>query len=416
MHGLGEGFTLRGAGILAGDSLDLLPAGDIEVRRGVISRIGPELADPMLPIIDVVGKLAIPGFVNGHTHFLDAAIKEAAYDSAPGTNLFFPPDGVRPRALSQRPNGAILEAMRRTARHMIATGTVAFADFTAGGVEGVQLLKGACDQLPLRTLSLGSLAKTPFQSQDVLDANHDGLTLDQIAELEEVLNHADGVAPVRAGDLTDAAMEDFHRVARAAGKLVATHAAVLPSYREISLERTGRSDIERIAEHLNPDFIVHMTDADEADLRCAVDSGIAIIMCARANATFRTGNPPYADAVALGATIGLGSDNVMLEAPDLVDELSYLSRMVRISAIAGQSVNAIDMLRSATISGAHALGIDDTLGSLRQGKSASMVLFDMQNDNLCYSLNPVASVVHRATRADIQAVIIDGVVASGSLP
>ncbi len=415
MRQLGESYTLRGAAILAGDELELLSIGDVEVRNGLINRIGRDLSDPALPIIDVSGKLIVPGFINGHTHFLDAAIKEIAYDTEPGANLFFPPDGVRPQALAQLPPETVVDAMRRTARHMVSTGTVAFADFTSGGLEGVEQIKNACSDSSLRCLSLGSLSGFPFQPQDALQENREGLSAAQISELEEVISRADGLAPVRASDITDAAMQDLHRIAREAGKLVATHAAALPSYRETSLARTGRSDVERIAEFLQPDFIVHMTDADQRDLQRTAESGIAIIMCARANATLRAGAPPYANALALGITIGFGTDNIMLEGPDLLGELGYISRIARTSGISDHQVSPTDLLKSATIDGARALSIDDTLGSLRDGKSASLVLFDMENDNLAFSRDPVASIVHRASRADISAVIIDGAVASGSL-
>ena len=412
----GRDFILRGAAILAGDDLDFLPVGDIEVRHGVVARIARELHDPVLPIIDISGTLAVPAFVNGHTHLLDAVIKEIAYDSEPGTNLFFPPDGVRPNAPSHIPRETVLDAMRLTAHHMVATGTAAFADFTSGGVAGTLLLKEACKHSPLRCISLGTLSDSPIQSQSTLDRNREGLSAEQMAELEEVLAAADGVAPVRAADVTDTAMQDFHRLAKAAGKLVATHATVMPSYRETSFARTGRSDVERIADYLQPDFVVHMTDANDAELRRVIDSEIAIIMCARGNATLGIGFPPYADAIAMGATVGFGTDNIMLESPDLVAELGYISRSVRASGDGVHRPSPIDLLKSATIEGARALKIDKTLGSLGEGKSASMVLFDMQNDNLAYSRNPVASVVHRATRADIKTVIIDGVVSSGSLP
>lgn len=407
-------FALIGAEVVVGDDLRLVRGGHIHVRDAKIVSAGEGPGAAQARTIDLTGRLIVPGFVNAHTHIADAAIKEIGFGAPAGTNLFFPPDGLRFTALAALDRDTRIAAIRSAARHMIASGVVAFADFTAGGAEGVRQFREALDELPIKGLSFGGFSGPP-QPADALDANERGLSSRAIGEIIETLEVADGFAPVRASDLTDQAMAELRALARSQGKPLAIHAAATPSYREVSHRRTGRSDVARIAEHLGPDLMVHLTDATDDELRIAVDHGIAIVMCPRANASLGAGTPPYAAALSLGATVALGTDNLMLGSPDVLAEANFLALMLRAAERNPAAADARGLLHSATLGGARALRIDASLGSITPGKSASLIVFDLRRDSLAYSTDPVASIVQRATAADIEAVLIDGEVVHGTL-
>jgi 5-methylthioadenosine/S-adenosylhomocysteine deaminase len=73
------------------------------------------------------------------------------------------------------------------------------------------------------------------------------------------------------------------------------------------------------------------------------------------------------------------------------------------------------LLAAVTTDAAKAVGLDDTLGSITVGKAASLVVVDMSSRNLAGSVNPLASLVERATAADIRAVLVDGAVVHGAI-
>ena len=197
--------------------------------------------------------------------------------------------------------------------------------------------------------------------------------------------------------------------------MISTHSAASPDYREQSLERTGKTDITRAVELLHPDFVVHMTVATNAEIEEMVAAGIPMVMCARTMASLGRRIPPYAAAIAAGAVVGLGTDNVMMSSPDLLAEVDFLGRSVRSVNADPAVLDARTLLASLTIDGARTLQLDDVLGSLSVGKSASIVAFDMTSGNLAYSVNPIASLIERATSADIRAVIVDGRLVHGAL-
>ena len=62
----------------------------------------------------------------------------------------------------------------------------------------------------------------------------------------------------------------------------------------------------------------------------------------------------------------------------------------------------------ATIHGAAALGLEDTIGSLEPGKRADLVVYDLDVPEWRPLLDPVNSLVYAATGASVRTVLIDG--------
>ncbi|GAB3038580.1 amidohydrolase family protein [Parafrigoribacterium mesophilum] len=408
-------YVLAGGDVIAGDDLALLSPGYVQVRNGRIAAVGGGTPPAGPPVVDTTGMLLIPGLINCHTHIEDAALKELAFGVPNGVNLLFEPDGRRHVRMAQLPREDFIAGMRRAAQQMLATGTVAVADYKTGGVAGVAALREAVDGLPLRCLIFAGHSVFPVQSDEVLAKNREGLSRDQLAEIAATLEVADGFAPVRVNDTTDVALTQIEQLVREHGKMISTHSAASPDYREQSLERTGKTDITRAVELLHPDFVVHMTVATDAEIEEMAAAGIPMVMCARTMASLGRKIPPYAAAIAAGAVVGLGTDNVMMSSPDLLAEVDFLGRSVRSVNADPAVLDARTLLASLTIDGARTLQIDDLLGSLSVGKSASIVAFDMSSANLAFSVNPIASLIERATSADIRAVIVDGRLVQGAL-
>jgi len=63
-----------------------------------------------------------------------------------------------------------------------------------------------------------------------------------------------------------------------------------------------------------------------------------------------------------------------------------------------------------TIDGAHALGMEDDVGSLEVGKKADMILIDMRRPHLYPANMHVSHIVNFANGNDVDTVICDGLV------
>lgn len=408
-------YALAGGKVVVGDSLDLVDPGYVVVRDGSILEVGEGTPPAGIEVFDVSGCLVLPGFINGHTHISDAVVKELNAGVDASVNLLWQPDGLRHLRMAEIPREEMVAGIRRALRVAIASGTVALADFREGGIDGIAVLKEAAAGLGIHALGIGRFLRYPLHSDAALHANTEALTAQQLEELDSVLDVADGFSPLWANDTTDVGLEQIAAAVRRRGKLLATHAVETDIYRATSIGRTGRGDVPRMVEHINPDFVVHMTDATDEELDLTVGAGIPIVMCARTQTALGYGIPPYVSAMRKGALLGLGTDNAMISSPDLLAELEFVSRANR--SVAGDPTvpSARELLASVTVNAARMLHLDDQFGSLTKGKSASMVVIDMETDNLSGSLDPLASVVDRANAADVRAVLIDGVLAHGNL-
>jgi 5-methylthioadenosine/S-adenosylhomocysteine deaminase len=71
-------------------------------------------------------------------------------------------------------------------------------------------------------------------------------------------------------------------------------------------------------------------------------------------------------------------------------------------------MDAVTVLKMATIDGAKSLGLQDITGSLEIGKKADIIIIDTRKPHLVPVYNPVSHIVYSAKGSDVQDVIVDG--------
>lgn len=156
-------MLLRNACALLGPRLSLAVRADIGESGGVFDRVAaigaarpgarPE-PRPGEKVVDCEGLLAVPAFVNAHTHVGDSIAK----DAAPGRTVderVHPVTGAKARILARSRPGHLEAMMRAACASMLAGGTTTFADFREGGRAGAEMLARAASGLPVRPVILG---------------------------------------------------------------------------------------------------------------------------------------------------------------------------------------------------------------------------------------------------------------------
>jgi cytosine/adenosine deaminase-related metal-dependent hydrolase len=240
--------------------------------------------------------LVLPLFVNPHTHIGDSFIK----DDLSGTieEIVAPPDGLKHRRLELASDKDVIDGMVDVLERMNLAGLSHFVDFREDGVKGVSLLLKA---------SLDS------QIVPVIYGRPKRLEYDK-SEMDSLLKVVDGVGISSVSDWNESVLDKIVRDTKAADKGFATHAS-----------ESVREDIDLILD-LKPDYLVHMLEADDADLERCADAGIPIIVCPRSNAHFGKA-PPVAEMLSKGVNVLLGTDNAMFSSPSLFEEMRFLRQM-----------------------------------------------------------------------------------------
>jgi cytosine/adenosine deaminase-related metal-dependent hydrolase len=399
-------ILLKNLSALTGHDMEFVRRGFIEIEGSRISKVGEGTVRPARREMDCRGLIAVPGFVDAHTHVGDSVAKDVGI-GLPIAEVVSPTRGLKHQILRSTSDAELVAAMRESLTDMIRSGITTHADFREGGARGVRLLLEAADGLPIRTVILGRFSEVLFTS-DELDGNTARLPDRAIEEASEVLLVAHGISSSSANDLTDPAMQQLSDLTRKSAKLRATHVAEARESVEKSKRRAGMTDVERVVKYFDPNFVVHMTNASDEDIALVAHNRIPVVSCPRANSILGVGFPPLVRMARARLTIALGTDNVMLNPPDMFREMDYVARMVRAIERDPRDPKPADVLKMATINGAKALGMEREIGSIEAGKAADILLVDGTDLNLRHSRDTVASLVLRAGVQNIRAVFAGG--------
>ena len=288
--------------------------GYVCIEDGRVVRIGH--GDP--PPGAHKSRFIVPPVVDSHTHVGDAGLDlgDARYTLE---ELVAPPDGLKHRYLRSIPREKLVEDMRSYCASLKASGSCRAMDFREGGIDGVRMLREACPD----AVVLGRPVSPEFDP----------------CEIEAILREADGIGISSVSDMPMAYIEAVADAVHREGGMLALHVS----------ERV-REDIDAVLS-LQPDFIVHMCEATDSDLRKAADAGIPVSVCVRSNLYFGR-VPPLARMEAAGVETMVGTDNAMLFPPDIMPEIDAFAELCCRQGCSGDmvaraSVRARKLLRES---------------------------------------------------------------------
>ena len=307
-------FTITNGLILKGQNLT--PSREnIVVDEGKILEIGKDLKEGKL--IDVDGAIVSPTFINGHIHIGDSIIKDEGYGLSL-SEMVKPPDGVKHRALADVDDDELMEAMRLSMLDMVENGTTHFIDYREGGIKGVKLLKKASEGIPIKPVILGR--------DNIFYDDDPDLSKVKIA-IRKLLKVADGIAPSGFGEITDDVANLIVSECKKRGKISSIHVAESENNQIDSLNNFDKTEIERgVGCGFNQ--LVHLTNPKNNDLKLVADSGTNCVICPRANATLNVGVARLNQMIDMGIKPVLGTDNVMLNAPNMLNELEFTLKLM----------------------------------------------------------------------------------------
>lgn len=309
-------FTIANGIILQGQDLTL-KKGNIVVDDGIITDIGKESEEGK--IIDVDGAVVCPSFINGHMHIGDSIIKDQGY-SLSLSEMVKPPNGVKHKALANAEDEEIVSAMKETMWEMVKSGTTHFIDYREGGIKGVKLLKEASKEIPIKPTILGR--------DDSFYGSDPDLHKVKIA-IRKLLKIADGIAPSGFGEISDEVAHIIANECMKQEKISSIHVAESESNQLESLDKFGKTEIGKGVES-NFSQLVHLTNPKFSDLDLVSNSNQNVVVCPRANATLNVGVTPLNKMLDLGIKPLIGTDNVMLNSPNMFRELEFTLKLMSV--------------------------------------------------------------------------------------
>ncbi len=396
-------MLLKNASILYGKELTFVSSTNLKISEQIFKKIKPNLhPSSHEESIDCEGLLIIPGLINSHTHIGDSIGKDFSLNSSVDAKIH-PVLSAKQKILKKTPPSQLSNFMKNTCTSMLKKGITTFVDFREGGLDGVLLLKKVLSNIPIRSIILGRVEY--YQDKNQIRKNIP-FPSSVKSDLEILLKKCDGIGVSGANENSDSLLKYYSKTS----KIRAIHAQETIQSSNVSKKISKKTETQR-ALLLKPHFLVHMTYASQRDLHQVAKKTNGIVICPRANAALAEGIPNIENMIKARCNIAIGTDNVMVNSPDMFREMDYLWKVSM--GLNKKRISPKQILKMATVNAGRLL--QKKIGVIETGKLADCVFIDKHALDLEPMHNPYASIVQRASESSIKAVMIGGKIIHGKI-
>jgi len=366
MKTIANGIILKG--------LDLVPSCEnILIDDGVIVEISKDVLEG--DIINAEGKIVCPKFLNAHTHIGDSIIKDAG-DGLSIDEIVRPPDGIKHLALESASDDELVSAMANSMWDMYNCGTSHFIDYREGGVEGVKLLKKASSNIPINPIILGRDSSFYGENPNLHEVK---------VAIRKLLKHADGIGLSGFGEIETEVAELICNKCAENNKISSIHVAESEDVQLASLEKTNKTEPKRAFE-AGFNQIVHMTNPKNNDIQLLADSNTSLTISPRSNGALNVGIVPLFDILNKGIKPLIGSDNIMLNSPNLFRELEYTLKVMK--AHSRKYISPKQILKLATTNACDGISKLPNISKqyIAEGQKEELFIVNNKSNNVYLSL------------------------------
>lgn len=154
---------------------------------------------------------------------------------------------------------------------------------------------------------------------------------------------------------------------------------------------------------------VHMTQLDEQEIALLAQQGCSVVHCPESNLKLASGIAPITALLKAGVNVALGTDGAASNNDlDLLGEMRTAALLAKGVSGDARAVNAYQALHMATLGGAKALGLSDSIGSIEKGKQADFALINLNTPATQPVYDPLSQVVYSASRDQVSHLFVAG--------
>jgi len=411
-------ILLRAGHVLTMDpAIGDLPRGDVLVEDGRIAAVQPEISADA-EVLDMTGRIVIPGFVDTHRHTWEASLRNVAPDATLDDYFVDILDTFAPLYTPEDVYAANLAG----ALECLNAGITTLVDWSH--------INNTPDH---PDAAIRALAESGIRAQYAYGSANTSLA-DYWFE-SKIAIPADDVRRIRGTHFpSDDGLLTMALATRGPGFCVNdVVTAEWALARELDIPITVHVAMGRLAGRfgmvkqlsdlglLGPDTTyIHCCYLSEDEWRMVADSGGTVSIAPQVETQMGHGWPPVMKAIEHGLRPSLSSDVVTTVPGDMFTQIraAFGAERARVNAdcwkanmpVPDTMLTARRMLEMATVDGAHVAGLEQRTGSLTPGKRADVVAVDATALNVAPVHDPTAAVTLSADVSNVDTVLVDGVV------
>ena len=375
-----------------GRILALLPT---SVARGRFTGV----AETVLP-----SHVLIPGLINLHTHAAMTLMRGLADDTPLMTWLN---NHIWPAEVKHLSEAYVFDGTEMATAEMIRSGTTCFADmYFYHDVAARAALKSG-----MRAALGGAILEFPTPYA----ADAEAYIEKCLAPRDEFANDARlklMLAPHAPYTVSDKTFARIFTIAAEADFPVMMHIhetndEVVQGEREFGIRPIAR--LEKLG-ILGPNLIaVHCVHLNALEIDLYARLGVHVAHCPASNLKLASGIAPVSAMLKAGINVGIGTDGAASNNRlDMLGETRLASLLQKGITGDAAALPAHQKLEMATLNAARALGWQDEIGSLVEGKAADMTAIDLSSIETQPVYDPVSHIFHAAGREIVSHVWVSG--------
>lgn len=372
--------------------------GELHVKGNKISYVGPaleECAEVWDREIDAEMNVIMPGFKNAHTHSAMTFLRSYADDMPLGDWLNIQ---VFPR-----------EA-RLTEDDIYHLSKLAILEYLTSGVTAnfdmyltPDSIAKASEDCGFRTVMTGGF-------------NNFSQSLEDLERWYNTYNNPEKLVTFRFGfhaEYTNS-KENLEKLSELIHKYEApidVHNSESSSEVEGCIERYGKTPTALFDELGLLDFggshyhCIYMTDED---LEIFKKRNIYAVTNPASNLKLASGIARIDDMLKAGIPIAIGTDGpASNNCLDMFREMFLVTGLAKVKAFDVAAVDAMDVLRMATVEGAYAMGLENA-DVLAEGKFADLIMIDLNQPNMQPIHNIAKNIVYSGSKQNVKMTMVNG--------
>jgi 5-methylthioadenosine/S-adenosylhomocysteine deaminase len=393
------------------EGMTVIADGAVAVDDGVIVAVGSageiSAAYRARTSLDGTQRVVMPGLVNGHSHAAMTLLRGVADDLALMdwlTNYIFPAEVEFVDAEFVR-IGTELACWE-----MLRGGTTTFVDMYYYP-DAIAAVVEDCGMRAL--ISATVIDQRSPDAESAADSLQKG-----VGFIERWKNRNARITPIfgpHANYTLDAAqLRETREAALDLGVPISIHLSESPYEVQYAKENYGTTSIqmlEQIGFFEGPTIAAHVVWPADDEIPILRDRKVGVIHNPTSNMKIASGVSPVTKMLAAGVRVGLGTDGAASNNDlDMWEEMRLAALLQKVDRMDPEALPAAAVLRMATIGGATAIGLGESVGSLEAGKRADLIQVEFDDVHHVPTFDVLSHLVYVTDEQDVATVVVDGAV------